>query len=166
MCCLKINRTEALRARENGFSADEDHHRREHVVNNVVAAVRWSDMSVWSVRDEDDEEALRWVAIEKLPTYDHMRKGILTGPAASVGGGVGKVNIQGLGMADGTTTAKSIHFSIYLVVHVIVQYYLFTYAEITAGAKPQVNAICIAFHKFSFHHFWSVLLYYLDPLLS
>lgn len=74
MCCLEINRTEALRAREDELIADEDHHRREHVVNSIVAAVRWSDVFVWSVRDEDGEEALRWVAIEKLPTYDHMRK--------------------------------------------------------------------------------------------
>jgi hypothetical protein len=49
MCCPEINRTEALRAREDGLSADGDHHRREHVVNGVVAAVRRSDVFVWSV---------------------------------------------------------------------------------------------------------------------
>lgn len=27
---------------------------------------------------EDDEEALRWVALEKLPTYTRLRKGLLT----------------------------------------------------------------------------------------
>ncbi|XP_008775866.2 pleiotropic drug resistance protein TUR2-like isoform X1 [Phoenix dactylifera] len=32
-----------------------------------------------SSRDEDDEEALKWAALEKLPTYNRMRKGILTG---------------------------------------------------------------------------------------
>ncbi|KAF3450816.1 hypothetical protein FNV43_RR06905 [Rhamnella rubrinervis] len=31
-----------------------------------------------STRDEDDEEALKWAALEKLPTYDRLRKGILT----------------------------------------------------------------------------------------
>ena len=51
-----------------------------------------------SVREEDDEEALRWAAIEKLPTYDRMRKGILTG--AGAGGGIEEVDIQGLGMEE------------------------------------------------------------------
>ncbi|XP_074572219.1 ABC transporter G family member 39-like [Curcuma longa] len=32
-----------------------------------------------SSRDEDDEEALKWAALEKLPTYDRMRKGIMRG---------------------------------------------------------------------------------------
>ncbi|XP_039117422.1 ABC transporter G family member 35-like isoform X1 [Dioscorea cayenensis subsp. rotundata] len=31
-----------------------------------------------SSRDEDDEEALKWAALEKLPTYDRIRKGLLT----------------------------------------------------------------------------------------
>lgn len=30
-----------------------------------------------SVRAEEDEEALRWAALEKLPTYDRMRKTVL-----------------------------------------------------------------------------------------
>ncbi|XP_073007568.1 ABC transporter G family member 44-like [Typha latifolia] len=30
-----------------------------------------------SSRDEDDEEALKWAALEKLPTYSRVRKGIL-----------------------------------------------------------------------------------------
>ncbi|ONM63130.1 Pleiotropic drug resistance ABC transporter family protein [Zea mays] len=49
-----------------------------------------------SVREEDDDEALRWAAIEQLPIYDRMRKGILTGAAA----GVEEVDIQGLGMQE------------------------------------------------------------------
>ncbi|KAH6758770.1 pleiotropic drug resistance 12 [Perilla frutescens var. frutescens] len=32
-----------------------------------------------SSRDEDDEEALKWAAIEKLPTFDRLRRGILVG---------------------------------------------------------------------------------------
>ncbi|KAG5607594.1 hypothetical protein H5410_029086 [Solanum commersonii] len=32
-----------------------------------------------SARDEDDEEALKWAALEKLPTFDRMRKGLLFG---------------------------------------------------------------------------------------
>ncbi|KAK6914939.1 hypothetical protein RJ641_020056 [Dillenia turbinata] len=30
-----------------------------------------------SSREEDDEEALRWAALEKLPTYNRLRKGLL-----------------------------------------------------------------------------------------
>lgn len=30
-----------------------------------------------SVRGEEDEEALRWAALEKLPTYDRLRKTVL-----------------------------------------------------------------------------------------
>ncbi|CAO2820693.1 unnamed protein product [Amaranthus hypochondriacus] len=40
-----------------------------------------------STRDEDDEEALKWAALEKLPTYNRVRKGILTdmaGPAKEI----------------------------------------------------------------------------------
>ncbi|MCD9641747.1 transcription factor [Datura stramonium] len=32
-----------------------------------------------STRDEDDEEALRWAALERLPTFDRMSKGLLFG---------------------------------------------------------------------------------------
>ncbi|KAK4725678.1 hypothetical protein R3W88_030595 [Solanum pinnatisectum] len=32
-----------------------------------------------SMRDEDDEEALKWAALEKLPTFDRLRKGLLFG---------------------------------------------------------------------------------------
>ncbi|CAD6256223.1 unnamed protein product [Miscanthus lutarioriparius] len=49
-----------------------------------------------SAREEDDEEVLRWEAIEKLPTYDRMRKGILT----AVGAGMQEVDIQGLSMQE------------------------------------------------------------------
>lgn len=30
-----------------------------------------------SQRDDDDEEELRWAAIERLPTYDRLRRGML-----------------------------------------------------------------------------------------
>jgi hypothetical protein len=30
-----------------------------------------------SRREEDDEEALKWAALEKLPTYNRLRKGLL-----------------------------------------------------------------------------------------
>ncbi|XP_008785597.2 ABC transporter G family member 39 [Phoenix dactylifera] len=50
-----------------------------------------------SGREEDDEEALKWAAIEKLPTYDRMRKGILT---AAEGGEIQEVDIHGLGFQE------------------------------------------------------------------
>ncbi|GLT77983.1 hypothetical protein SLA2020_495350 [Shorea laevis] len=33
-----------------------------------------------SSREEDDEEALKWAALEKLPTYNRLTKGLLTTP--------------------------------------------------------------------------------------
>jgi len=49
-----------------------------------------------SGREEDDEEALKWAALEKLPTYDRLRKGILTGAA----GQALEVDISSLGFED------------------------------------------------------------------
>ena len=40
-----------------------------------------------STREEDDEEALKWAALEKLPTYDRLKKGLIfgsTGPSQEV----------------------------------------------------------------------------------
>ncbi|XP_029128803.1 pleiotropic drug resistance protein 1-like [Cajanus cajan] len=31
-----------------------------------------------STREEDDEEALKWAALEKLPTFNRLKKGLLT----------------------------------------------------------------------------------------
>ncbi|EHA8590358.1 ABC transporter G family member 39 [Cocos nucifera] len=56
-----------------------------------------SDIFGRSGREEDDEEALKWAAIEKLPTYDRMRKGILT---AAEGGEIQEVDIHGLGFQE------------------------------------------------------------------
>ncbi|CAH9131532.1 unnamed protein product [Cuscuta epithymum] len=62
-----------------------------------VGSLRGSNNSIWrstgaevfsrSSRDEDDEEALKWAALEKLPTFDRLRKGLLFGshgPATEV----------------------------------------------------------------------------------
>ncbi|KAL8139417.1 hypothetical protein V2J09_005438 [Rumex salicifolius] len=38
-----------------------------------------NDVFSTSTREEDDEEALKWASLEKLPTYDRLRKGILMG---------------------------------------------------------------------------------------
>lgn len=44
------------------------------IMEEVFGSNRLSRRS--SVRAEEDEEALKWAAIEKLPTYDRLRTGI------------------------------------------------------------------------------------------
>ncbi|KAL5994753.1 Pleiotropic drug resistance protein tur2 [Asimina triloba] len=51
-----------------------------------------------SFREEDDEEALKWAALEKLPTYDRIRRGILSSGIA--GEGLKEVDIQNLGFLE------------------------------------------------------------------
>nr|AMR34859.1 PDR transporter [Artemisia annua] len=55
------------------------------------SSTRWRNtgMDVFSrsTREEDDEEALKWAALEKLPTYDRLKKGLIfgsTGPSEEV----------------------------------------------------------------------------------
>ena len=50
-----------------------------------------------SSREEDDEEALKWAAIEKLPTYDRLRKGIITSASKGVSS---EVDIENLGVEE------------------------------------------------------------------
>lgn len=57
---------------------------------------RADDIFSRSARDEDDEEALKWAALEKLPTYNRLRKGILT---MAEGGGK-EVDIDSLGFQE------------------------------------------------------------------
>ncbi|XP_074275947.1 pleiotropic drug resistance protein 1-like [Silene latifolia] len=69
-------------------------------------SLRRNSSSVWrssggdvfsrSIRDENDEEALRWAALEKLPTYDRLRKGILT----SSRGVANEIDVNNLGFHD------------------------------------------------------------------
>lgn len=49
-----------------------------------------------SSRDEDDEEALKWAALEKLPTFDRLRKGILV----TSSGGLNEVELSTLGFHE------------------------------------------------------------------
>ena len=49
-----------------------------------------------SSREEDDEEALKWAALEKLPTFDRLRKGILT----TSKGEANEINIETLGFEE------------------------------------------------------------------
>lgn len=59
---------------------------------------RSSDTDIFSQssRDEDDEEALKWAALEKLPTYNRLKKGLLLGSE----GKTNEVDIQNLGFQE------------------------------------------------------------------
>ncbi|CAN4095708.1 unnamed protein product [Withania somnifera] len=69
--------------------------------SSLKGSLRANSNSIWrndnvfdrSSRDEDDEEALKWAALEKLPTYDRLRKGLLLGSQ----GGANEVDIHDLG---------------------------------------------------------------------
>ncbi|KAL5975653.1 transcription factor [Asimina triloba] len=72
-----------------------------------VSSLRRNSSSVWrsepheafsrsTRREEDDEVALRWAALEKLPTYDRLRKGILN----VAPGDLREVDIQKLGYQE------------------------------------------------------------------
>ncbi|CAL4975334.1 unnamed protein product [Urochloa decumbens] len=60
---------------------------------------RGDDVFSRSSREEDDEEALRWVALEKLPTYDRVRRAIVPlGDGAEAGGKAGVVDVDVLSL--------------------------------------------------------------------
>ncbi|KAK8696909.1 hypothetical protein V6N13_113080 [Hibiscus sabdariffa] len=46
--------------------------------------------------EEDDEEALKWAALERLPTYDRVRKGVLHG----ILGDLQEIDLRKLGFQD------------------------------------------------------------------
>ncbi|KAL5756301.1 hypothetical protein ACOSP7_020727 [Xanthoceras sorbifolium] len=67
----------------------------------AASSSRWrnSNMEAFSRssrEEEDDEEALRWAALEKLPTFDRLRKGILT----TSRGGASEIDISNLGFQE------------------------------------------------------------------
>ena len=74
--------------------------------NSLRNSLRSTSSSLWrnntmdvfskSSRDEDDEEALKWAALEKLPTYSRLRKGILT----TSKGEPSEVDIHNLGFKE------------------------------------------------------------------
>lgn len=49
-----------------------------------------------STQQEDDEVALKWAALEKLPTYDRLTRGLLVGPRGSIS----EVDIRDLGFQE------------------------------------------------------------------
>ncbi|XP_060181741.1 pleiotropic drug resistance protein 1 [Lycium barbarum] len=82
--------------------ADLGNLRGRSIRGSLRGSIRENSNSIWrnngvevfsrSARDEDDEEALKWAALEKLPTYDRLRKGILFGSQ-----GAGEVDVHDLG---------------------------------------------------------------------
>ncbi|XAR70929.1 Xenobiotic-transporting ATPase [Bertholletia excelsa] len=71
-----------------------------------VATARLSSSNLWrssreeafsrSSRQEDDEEALKWAALEKLPTFVRLRRGIL----AQEEGTIKEIDIKNLGLLE------------------------------------------------------------------
>ncbi|KAG6706402.1 hypothetical protein I3842_07G220900 [Carya illinoinensis] len=59
---------------------------------------RNSSMEIFSrsSRQEDDEEALKWAALERLPTYDRIRRGVLT----NAEGQAREIDIKTLGLLE------------------------------------------------------------------
>ncbi|KAE8718787.1 ABC transporter G family member 38 [Hibiscus syriacus] len=55
-----------------------------------------SNMSNGITREEDDEEALKWAALERLPTYDRARKGVLHG----ILGDLKEIDLRKLGFEE------------------------------------------------------------------
>ncbi|OAY36808.1 pleiotropic drug resistance protein 1 isoform X2 [Manihot esculenta] len=49
-----------------------------------------------SFREDDDEESLKWAALEKLPTYDRLRKGIIT----TMTGGASEIDVHNIGLQE------------------------------------------------------------------
>lgn len=75
-------------------------------LNKATSSLRVSSSSIWrnnasdvfsrSSFEEDDEEALKWAALEKLPTYIRLKKGLLitsTGEVNEID--VSDIGIQG-----------------------------------------------------------------------
>lgn len=52
--------------------------------------------------EEDDQEALKWAALQKLPTYNRLRRGILTENE----GQINMVEIQKLGFEERNNLLK------------------------------------------------------------
>ncbi|KAL8118560.1 hypothetical protein AgCh_016183 [Apium graveolens] len=70
--------------------------------SNSSAIWRNSGMEVFSksARDEDDEEALKWASLEKLPTFDRLRRGLLLGTEVDVHDLGTEVDVHDLGTEE------------------------------------------------------------------
>ncbi|WOG89283.1 hypothetical protein DCAR_0208520 [Daucus carota subsp. sativus] len=90
------NLSNSVRNSRNSRSTRE---RAGSLRSSSSAIWRSSGMEVFSksARDEDDEEALKWASLEKLPTFDRLRKGLLLG---SQGAGASEIDIDNLGTEE------------------------------------------------------------------
>ncbi|KAK2651464.1 hypothetical protein Ddye_011320 [Dipteronia dyeriana] len=66
-----------------------------------ISSSRWSNNSMGafsrsSSREEDDKEALKWAALERLPTFDPLRKGIMT----TLRGGANEIDVSNLELLE------------------------------------------------------------------
>ncbi|XP_043711176.1 pleiotropic drug resistance protein 1-like isoform X2 [Telopea speciosissima] len=72
-----------------------------------ISSFRGNNFSIWrnsvvddvfskSSLEEDDEEALKWAALERLPTYNRLRKGVLAGTE----GDTKEIDIKSLGLSE------------------------------------------------------------------
>lgn len=66
------------------------------------------DVFTRSATDHDDEEELRWAAIERLPTYDRMRKGMLAQVKEDGTVVRGEVDVANLGVSARRQLMESI----------------------------------------------------------
>ncbi|KAA8541857.1 hypothetical protein F0562_023009 [Nyssa sinensis] len=74
--------------------------------SRASSSLRRNSSSIWrnntmevfsrSSRDEDDEEALKWAALEKLPTYNRLKKGLLMGSH----GAADEIDIDNIGFQE------------------------------------------------------------------
>lgn len=81
--------------------------RRSWATTSVREAWGASDVFQRSNR-EDDEEELRWAAIERLPTYDRLRQGLIKHVLENGRIAHEQVDIGHLGMEDRKTLMESI----------------------------------------------------------
>ncbi|KAL9264264.1 Pleiotropic drug resistance protein 1-like protein [Drosera capensis] len=68
----------------------------EHSSSFDSKTLAWSNYFSKSLRDEDEEVALKWAALERLPTYHRLRRGILT----SSEGAIYEVDVENLGSSE------------------------------------------------------------------
>ncbi|KAJ8755325.1 hypothetical protein K2173_019123 [Erythroxylum novogranatense] len=76
-------------------------------IYRASSSLRRGSSSIWrnngleafstSSREVDDEEALKWAALERLPTYDRLRKGILISASKH---GATEIDVQNLGWQE------------------------------------------------------------------
>lgn len=94
---------------------------------------------------EDDEEELRWAAIERLPTYDRMRRGVLTQVKSNGRVVHDEIDVTKLGTGD----KKALMESILKIVEEDNEKFLRRVRERTDRVGIEVPKIEVRFEKLS-----------------